>query len=305
MTISIWRYSHLTLAISSALFIVIASLTGVILAFEPISNKIKPYASENLNTISISETIGVLQEKYDEVITIEIDENDFVSASIINKEGENKTFYINPKTGENIGGIIKKSALFEFATNLHRSLFLKTTGRFIIAAVSLLLLLISITGTILIARRQGGFSKIFTNIVKEDFNQYYHIFYGRYFLIPIIIITLSGIYLSLDKFSLLPKKNHKYEKLEIDKVASNLKVTNFDFFKSKKLNEIQNIEFPFSKDEEDYFQVKTLNNEFSIHQFNGQIIKKKKQDLVTLGSYYSLIFHTGKGSIIWSLILFL
>ena len=305
MTISIWRYSHLTLAISSALFIVIASLTGVILAFEPISNKIKPYASENLNTISISETIGVLQEKYDEVITIEIDENDFVSASIINKEGENKTFYINPKTGENIGGIIKKSALFEFATNLHRSLFLKTTGRFIIAAVSLLLLLISITGTILIARRQGGFSKIFTNIVKEDFNQYYHIFYGRYFLIPIIIITLSGIYLSLDKFSLLPKKNHKYEKLEIDKVASNLKVTNFDFFKSKKLNEIQNIEFPFSKDEEDYFQIKTLNNEFSIHQFNGQIIKKKKQDLVTLGSYYSLIFHTGKGSIIWSLILFL
>ena len=305
MTISIWRYSHLTLAISSALFIVIASLTGVILAFEPISNKIKPYASENLNTISISETIGVLQEKYDEVITIEIDENDFVSASIINKEGENKTFYINPKTGENIGGIIKKSALFEFATNLHRSLFLKTTGRFIIAAVSLLLLLISITGTILIARRQGGFSKIFTNIVKEDFNQYYHIFYGRYFLIPIIIITLSGIYLSLDKFSLLPKKNHKYEKLEIDKVASNLKVTNFDFFKSKKLNEIQNIEFPFSKDEGDYFQVKTLNNEFSIHQFNGQIIKKKKQDLVTLGSYYSLIFHTGKGSIIWSLVLFL
>ena len=305
MTISIWRYSHLTLAISSALFIVIASLTGVILAFEPISNKIKPYASENLNTISISETIGVLQEKYDEVITIEIDENDFVSASIINKEGENKTFYINPKTGENIGGIIKKSALFEFATNLHRSLFLKTTGRFIIAAVSLLLLLISITGTILIARRQGGFSKIFTNIVKEDFNQYYHIFYGRYFLIPIIIITLSGIYLSLDKFSLLPKNNHKYEKLEIDKVASNLKVTNFDFFKSKKLNEIQNIEFPFSKDEGDYFQVKTLNNEFSIHQFNGQIIKKKKQDLVTLGSYYSLIFHTGKGSIIWSLILFL
>ena len=305
MTISIWRYSHLTLAISSALFIVIASLTGVILAFEPISNKIKPYASENLNTISISETIGVLQEKYDEVITIEIDENDFVSASIINKEGENKTFYINPKTGEKIGGIIKKSALFEFATNLHRSLFLKTTGRFIIAAVSLLLLLISITGTILIARRQGGFSKIFTNIVKEDFNQYYHIFYGRYFLIPIIIITLSGIYLSLDKFSLLPKKNHKYEKLEIDKVASNLKVTNFDFFKSKKLNEIQNIEFPFSKDKGDYFQVKTLNNEFSIHQFNGQIIKKKKQDLVTLGSYYSLIFHTGKGSIIWSLILFL
>jgi sulfite reductase (NADPH) flavoprotein alpha-component len=305
MTISIWRYSHLTLAISSALFIVIASLTGIILAFEPISNKIKPYASENLNTIYIAETISVLQEKYEEIITIEVDENDFVAASVIDKEGRNNTFYINPKTGEKVGDIIKKSPVFEFATNLHRSLFLKSTGRFLVGFISLLLFLIAVTGSILIVKRQGGFSKIFSKIIKEDFHQYYHVVFGRYFLIPILIITLSGVYLSLDKFSLLPKKKSTYEKLEIDETASNLKVTNFKFFSAKKINEIQNIEFPFSKDAEDYFRVKTIDNELLIHQFNGQIIKNKKQDLGTLGLYYSLIFHTGKGSVIWSLVLLL
>jgi sulfite reductase (NADPH) flavoprotein alpha-component len=305
MTISIWRYSHLTLAISAALFIVIASLTGIILAFEPISNKLKPYASENLNTIYIAETISVLQEKYEEIITIEVDENDFVTASVIDKKGGNNTFYINPKTGEKVGDIIKKSAVFEFTTNLHRSLFLKSTGRFLVGFISLLLFLIAVTGSILIAKRQGGFSKIFSKIIKEDFHQYYHVVFGRYFFIPILIITLSGVYLSLDKFSLLPKKKPSYEKLKINETASNLKVTDFEFFNSKKINEIQNIEFPFSKDEEDFFIVKTIDNELLIHQFNGQIIKNKKQDLVALGAYYSLIFHTGKGSVIWSLVLLL
>ncbi|MEE9408625.1 MAG: PepSY domain-containing protein [Polaribacter sp.] len=305
MTISIWRYSHLTLAISSALFIVIASLTGIILALEPISEKLNYYNSEDLNMISIAETVTVLEEKYKEIITIEIDENDFVKASIITKERKSETFYINPKTGIKVGDLTQKSPLFKFATNLHRSLFLKSTGRFLIGFVSLLLFLISITGVLLITKRQGGFSKIFSKVIKEDFNQYYHVVFGRYFLIPIIIITLTGIYLSLEKFSLLPKEHQKHINLETNKITSNLKTADFEFFKITKLEDIQKIEFPFSKEKEDYFYVKTRDKEFAIHQFNGQIISKKKQDLIALGSYYSMILHTGKGSIIWSLVLLL
>ncbi len=232
MTISIWRYSHLTLAISSALFIVVAALTGIVLAFEPISNKLNPYASVALKTISIAETIGVLQEKYDAIIKVEVDENDFVSASIINEEGESKTFYINPKTGEKIGNLIERLALFELATNLHRSLFLKSTGRFVIGFVSLLLFLISTTGTLLIIKRQGGFSKIFSKIVKENSNQYYHIVFGRYFLIPIIVITLTGVYLSLERFSLLPKDKNTIQSLKINNNTINLKAADFEFFKT-------------------------------------------------------------------------
>ena len=305
MTISIWRYSHLTLAISSALFIVVAALTGIVLAFEPISNKLNPYASVALKTISIAETIGVLQEKYDAIIKVEVDENDFVSASIINEEGESKTFYINPKTGEKIGNLIERLALFEFATNLHRSLFLKSTGRFVIGFVSLLLFLISTTGTLLIIKRQGGFSKIFSKIVKENSNQYYHIVFGRYFLIPIIVITLTGVYLSLERFSLLPKDKNTIQSLKINNNTINLKAADFDFFKNTKLKDIKKIEFPFSKDVQDYFYLKTIQNEYQIHQFNGQIVSQKKQGFISLGLYYGLILHTGKGVIIWAIVLLL
>ena len=305
MTISIWRFSHLTLAISSALFIIIASLTGIILAFEPISTKINPYNVTDINSISIAETITALENEYEEIIAINVDENDFVSVSIITNDGKNESFYINPKTGKKVGNMIQKSPIFEFATNLHRSLFLKSTGRLIICIISLLLFLIAITGTILIAKRQGGFQKIFSKIVKEDFNQYYHIILSRYAFIPIVIITLTGVYLSLEKFSLLPKDNTIHEKAAQKASTIDIKPIDFSIFKSTKLSAITELEFPFSSDVEDYFYLKSENKEVAIHQKNGQIISEKKQGLVALGSYYSLILHTGKGSIIWSIILLL
>ncbi|WP_405562175.1 PepSY domain-containing protein [Polaribacter sp. Asnod6-C07] len=306
MTISIWRYSHLTLAISTALFIIIASLTGIILAFEPISNKLQPYSPVNIEQISIAETVAILSEKYDEIITLEVDENNFVSASVVTKDGKSKTFYFNPKTGKKVGDLIEKSPIFEFATNLHRSLFLKSTGRFLIGFVSFLLLLIAISGVILIAKRQGGFFKVFTKIVKENFNQYYHIVFGKLFLIPIIIITITGVYLSLEKFSLLPKDKNKHQKnTAFTNTTNQLKPTDFEFFKTTKLADVTSLEFPFSSDEEDYFYLKTIDNEFAIHQFNGQIVSNKKQSLISIGSYYSLILHTGQGSILWSIVLLL
>ncbi|WP_197482056.1 PepSY domain-containing protein [Polaribacter atrinae] len=305
MTISIWRYSHLTLAISSALFIIIASVTGIILAFEPISDKLNSFDVVPTNQISIAETIAVLHQKYDEVITIEVDENDFVSANVILEDGKSVTFYINPKTGEKIGDIIKKKPIYEFATNLHRSLFLKSTGRILIGFVSFLLLLISVTGIVLIAKRQGGISKFFSKIVKEDFNQYYHIIIGRYTLIPIMIITVTGVYLSLEKFSLLPKDTAVHQNIEQKKDTSTVNRANVEFFKTTKLDEVKKIELPFSTDEEDYYYVKLTDKEVAVHQKTGQIISLKKQPLVTFGAYYSLLLHTGKGSILWSFVLLL
>nr|BFF40369.1 hypothetical protein BACY1_21740 [Tenacibaculum mesophilum] len=213
MTTSIWRYSHLTLAISSFLFLLVASFTGIILAFEPISKQLSDYSISNTKEITLAQTISVLQKQYDEVISITIDENDFVSASVVTKEGKSDTFYVNPTTGEKLGDIEKKKPIFQFATSLHRSLFLKSTGRFIVGFISFLLCLIAITGLILITKRQGGFKKLFSKIVKENFEQYYHIIIGRYTLVPIIIITLTGVYLSLDRFSVLPIKkiNHSYD----------------------------------------------------------------------------------------------
>ncbi|MFL0150162.1 PepSY-associated TM helix domain-containing protein, partial [Tenacibaculum maritimum] len=211
MITSIWRYSHLTLAISSFIFILIASITGGILALEPITNQLKPFTIKNSNEISLSKTIYSLQREYPEIVTIQVDDNNFVIASIINKDGKSESFYINPTTGKKMGNLIERNPIYKWVTNLHRSLFLKSTGRFIVGFISLLLFLIAITGTILIIKRQGGLLLFFKKIIKEKTHQYYHVILGKYTLIPIIIITVTGVYLSLEKFSLLPKTKTSYQ----------------------------------------------------------------------------------------------
>ncbi|AUC17115.1 FAD-binding oxidoreductase [Tenacibaculum sp. SZ-18] len=294
------------MAISSFLFITLASITGIILAFEPITNQLKPYAISDLSDISVSEMVMVLQMEYEEVIAVERNNENFIIASVITKEGESQTFYIHPKTGNKIGEVIEKEAVFKFATSLHRSLFLKSTGRFIVGLVSFLLFLITISGLFLILKRQGGFKKFFSKISKENFYQFSHVAFGRIFLIPLLIITFTGVYLSLEKFNLLPKHKTK-QVIDFDGVNSAPKktITEFEIFNNTKLSEFKKIEFPFSSDVEDYFLLELKNKEITVNQITGEILSEIHYPFSKLILHYSLLLHTGQGSIFWSVVLLL
>lgn len=304
MTLSIWRYSHLSLAISSFLFIIIASLTGIILAFEPISNQLKPYSISDLSSISVAEMIVSLKDEYEEIITVEISNDHFVTASVITKKGDSKIFYINPRTGKTIGEIKEKPRVFKFATNLHRSLFLKSIGRFFVGLVSFLLFLITISGIVLILKRQGGIKKFFNKVTQDSFYQYFHIILGRLALLPLLIITLTGGYLSVEKFNLLPKRTIKHE-INFNQLASNSVqgITDFPVFQQIKLSDLKKIEFPFSSDVEDYFLLQLINKEVIVNQITGNVISEVEYPFTKWVSFYSLLLHTGQGSVFWAIIL--
>ena len=193
MSLLVWRYSHFLLALISSLFLLIASITGGILAFEPITVSVQPYNVASLDEVSLNQAVLSLNKKYAEIIKIEVTEDDFVIASVITNEGEVNKIYIDPKTGENIGFVKKQKRFFSFITNLHRSLFLKTIGRVFVGIVSLLLCFIAVTGVFLLAKRQGGFKKWFKRVQDSDFNQRYNVILGRWLVFPIIIMSIINI----------------------------------------------------------------------------------------------------------------
>lgn len=305
MTLSIWRLSHLILALTASVFVLIASVTGAILAFEPISNQLKPYVISDLNSVSIAETLVVLKDNYAEVISVQLTKDNFVKASVITNQGKSSTFYIHPTTGKKLGDIVKKEPIFEFATNLHRSLFLKSTGRFLVGLASFLLLLITVTGVKLIAKRQGGFRLWFSKVIKENYAQYYHVVIGRLTLIPLIIICVTGVFLSLERFSVLPKSNNEHQKLSTNLNAKKSNISDFKIFKNNTLNNLVSLEFPFSKDEEDYFVLTLKNKEVYINQYTGAITSRAGDPFLASLIDWSLVLHTGSGTILWSIILLL
>ncbi|MGD1892905.1 MAG: PepSY domain-containing protein [Cyclobacteriaceae bacterium] len=304
MIISIWRYCHLALAVSSFVFIFIASVTGVILAFEPISHDLHGYRSPQIRNLSLAETLETLRSTYDEVLSISVDAHGFVSASVIDAEGNLGDFYIYPVSGEKVGDLIEPHPLFQFATNLHRSLFLKSTGRFFVGLSSFLLFLIAVTGAILVIKRQQGIRQVLDKIIRENFFQYYHVYLGRLALIPIIIITLTGVYLSLLRFSLIPSEPLSHN-IDFDTISDTPAIPYQDFplFKNTTLAELRSLEFPFSEDVEDYYSVQLKTKEVLVNQYTGEALSELSYPFTTVATNLSTILHTGQGSWWWSIIL--
>ncbi|TCC90318.1 FAD-binding oxidoreductase [Pedobacter frigiditerrae] len=304
MTISVWRYSHLVLAISSFLLIALASITGIILAFEPVSLKTLPYKVDNFNQITLAETLPVLKNNFEEITDLTVDHNQFVIVKGINTAGNDVTVYVDPRNGKTLGVPEKQNEFFQWVTSFHRSLFLNELGRFFIGLTAFLLLLITVSGIALIIQRQRGIKRFFTKIIRENFFQYYHVTLGRILLIPILIITISGTYLSLVRFKIIPE--HKVSsKVDFDSIKSDpeKKLADFTIFKNTTLGEVNNIEFPFSEDVEDYYTLKLKDRELTVNQITGDILTEALYPTTVLLTELSLDLHTGRTNIIWAIVL--
>ncbi len=304
MTLSFWRYSHLALAVFSAAFLILASVTGVILAVDAIQEKTPPYKVENFDKITLGETLPILRKTYPEITELSVNHNQFVTLQGIDQEDNDVNAYIDPRTGKILGDPIKKSEFIQWTTALHRSLFFKETGRFFVGFISFLLVLISISGFALILNRQRSLRSLFSKIVKENFAQYYHIFLGRLSLIPILIIALSGTYLTLEKFNFFLEKTDSEEKTETTvttPIAEKSAATSV--FKNTLLADVQKIEFPFSDDPEEYYIITLKDREIEVNQVSGAIVNETPFPMRTLISDLSLNLHTGRTSILWAIIL--
>lgn len=303
MTLSIWRYAHLSLAILSSAFLVILSITGVILAVDAINEKSPAYKVENFDNITLAQVLPTLREHYFEIIEVKVDHNDFVTIDAMDEDGNSIKSYIDPTTGKKIGEIVPKSDFINWVTALHRSLFLKETGRAIVGVVSFLLMLISISGLILIVKRQQGILNFFTKVNKDSFSQYFHVVTGRWLLIPVLIIALTGTLIFLARLEPLvgqPKEIEHQAKENLQ--PKDLK--DIEFFKNTKLSSVEKIEFPFIPDDEaEPFIVHLRKKSVSVNQVNGTIISESLNPYSAIVEKFNIDLHTGRTNVIWAAIL--
>ncbi|RZL18910.1 MAG: hypothetical protein EOO96_26590 [Pedobacter sp.] len=113
MTISIWRYSHLALAVSSFLFLTLASVTGIILSFKPVTEKTQPYKAKNFNQLSIADVVPSLTKNFTDIIEVTVDNNQFVVIDATDFNDNSGKFYIDPKTGKTLGKVSKENEFFQ------------------------------------------------------------------------------------------------------------------------------------------------------------------------------------------------
>ncbi|MGI9525579.1 MAG: PepSY domain-containing protein [Weeksellaceae bacterium] len=301
----IWRLSHLWLAILSFGFLLIAGFTGVILATEPIINR---YQQEipgvDLSKYEVTDVISTLKDNYDEVFELKVNEHNQVTVEILNFEPElDGIYYFNPKDGNLIAKANKeRNPVFEWSQTLHRSLFLETTGRNIMMMMAIFLSLIIVSGIALIIQRQQSWKKFYSKIVSSHFSQFSHVWLGRIFLFPLLIITISAIGISVERlgwFASDQPNETTYEYVE----TLPQEIQDFEVLQGKKLSDISKVEFPFSTEDEDYYRIYFKDEIVQIAQNSGQILSQEKIDTIQQLKPWFMLLHTGEGNWYWAIVL--
>lgn len=303
MIISVWRYSHLSLAVSSFLLLTLASISGIILAFEPVQNRFSAYHTAALDTATLAHVVPLVKEQFSGIQQLSVDERRFVIISWTNRNGNIQKSCIDPATAAVLGTPGNKAPLFQWMTTLHRSLFMHETGRMIVGITAFLLALIALSGIALVVQRQKGFRRFFASIEKTGFSQYYHVIFGRLALFPILALAITGSYLSLSRFVIKPAKPQV--SIDNDHLAEDPVITpaTFPLFRQTKLSEVETLDFPFSEFPEDYFTLKLKDGQMCINQFTGDIIAEKRYSTTYTLANLSLNLHTGRSGFIWALVL--
>lgn len=304
MTNHFWRYSHLALAVSSFLFLLLASITGAILSAEPIIGQLKPYAAKNLDEVKLAQAIPVLRENYPGITKISVESNRYVLVEGTDKKGADVKAYIEPLTGKIIGKPSKKSEFFQWIISLHRSLFLHELGRIFIGLTAFLLALIAISGIMLTIKRQRGIKRFLAKIPNDGTTQYYHTVAGRLSFVFILLIALSGTYLSLNTLGVIKSVKINVN-VDFDTIKSGPQknIKDFELFRRTNLAEVQTIEFPFSEDVEDYYTLTLKDREVAVNQITGVVIAESKYPFSVLASNLSMNIHTGRASVVWAIVL--
>ena len=164
-------------------------------------------------------------------------------------------------------------------------------------------MLIATSGFILVLKKLG-WKKLILPFEKSDNLQYYHTYLGRISLIPILIIALSGVILSLIRFSVLDVENTTNNFIQPSSNYLEIRAwKDFPIFRETKLHQLRRLEFPFSDSVEDYFRLYLEDRELVINQKNGAIEESKQYPFSKAVATLSFKLHTGTGSVIWSIIL--
>ncbi len=297
-----WRTSHLLLAIFSSVFLLIASVTGIILSTEPIANHINsPNDRIAADSTNLAQLIPILKDEYIEVFSLSVDKEKAVKVDVIGyDESADGAFYIHPSTGEKVANIPPKNEVYTWVTTLHRSLFLHSTGRILMGITVFLLSLMALSGIALVIKRTNGFRNIFSHIKKQNSAQYYHTLLGRISFIPILIVAFSGTVLFLNT-QFKPEGNEEIQHVKVQK--ENRGIADFPIFKNTFLADIKTLNFPFSSDEEDYFELVLHDRTLKINQFTGEIAAEQNATWIENLNALSMTLHTGKGQWIWAIIL--
>lgn len=226
-----------------------------------------------------------LEANFVEIFSFERDAYGNLKVDGIGLEQEG-TLFVDPGTGETVTAPQKLAAIFDFSRDLHRSLFLKTPGRILVGLASLALVFLAVSGIGLHLKRAGGLRAIFGAIKVLDYKRDGHAQWSRLLLVPILIIALSGVYLSAVRFAPVPPPT-----------VLALAEAKLDWAQLP-LAEVDKVTYPVLEGEPMVIELK--DKVLHVDKAKGVLTKVEQKPFTERLKVVNFWLHTGEGTIGWA-----
>ncbi len=193
------RKLHSTPGLIAGLLLLVVALTGAVLSVFPALDKA---AAKDAGGIDVATLAGRVTARLPGVETLVRQPSGTIVA--YHRAGdEQRASIIDPARGEAVAAF-QPSALQRWVRNLHRKLLLDDVGRVATGLAAACMLLILLSGLTLLARRMGGWKRLFGSM-RGNTLQRLHNQTSRVALAGLVLSAATGLLMSLATFGLLPE----------------------------------------------------------------------------------------------------
>lgn len=208
---------------------------------------------------------------------------------------------IDPVTGQDAGSA-DPSAIRTWLTDFHRALLTGDAGRWTTAAAALAMLVLSVSGAALVARRQGGWRKWFTPIRGPAAGRW-HVELARVAVVTLTLSAITALWMTASTFDLLPADEASAAFPATVSGQTGLSPAAMPALAAVPVSDLRDLTFPYAGDATDAFALTTSEGTGFVDQGTGALLAwAVNGPWANLGEWIYLL-HTGEGAALWGLIL--
>ncbi|MGE0333921.1 MAG: PepSY domain-containing protein [Gammaproteobacteria bacterium] len=276
----------------------ILSLSGAALSLFPAAERIvAPQAEAGLTVATLAERI---QAAYPGVEQIRRSPSGRITAYWFD-QGAPGAAVIDPTTGQGVASA-DPNQIERWLTNLHRSLFLGDGGRIAMAAGAAAMLVLSLSGAALVARRAGGWRHWFAPL-RGPLAGRFHVEIARIAVLGLVLSSATALWMTASTFDLLPDGGATPAFPAKVSGETSVALNRLAVLGNTPVAELRELSFPYPDDATDVFTLKTDRGTGYLDQGTGALLIWADLTGWERVSETVYMLHTGQGAATLGLVL--
>ena len=271
--------------------VTVLALSGAALSVFPAAERLAaPQAEAGLTVATLAESI---QAAYPGVEQIRRASSGRITAYWFD-QGAPGAAVIDPATGQGVASADPNQTQ-RWLTNLHRSLFLGDGGRIAMAAGAAAMLVLSLSGVALVARRAGGWRHWFAPL-RGPLAGRLHVEIARLAVFGLVLSSTTALWMTASTFDLLPDGGAALAFPVEVSGETGFALDQMPALRQTPVAELRELSFPYPGDATDVFTLKTDRGTGYLDQGTGVLLRWADLTGWERVSETLYMLHTGQGA---------